>query len=609
LPGAGESFTLPAGLKMGSRAVTCPFDPTPSRRRRAAHAAAAALLAAVAAASLAGQSFANAREGLSVARPFEVGSSLSGNYLAAIVAGAERDTFAASTFFREALRDDPKNRELTERAFVAALANGNMEEAFPLGDRVLARQRDNGLARLAKGVQEIKARRYAKARSVLGKGGAERSRDITAALLTAWTYAGAGDRRRALATLDALKDDAFAVFRDYHAALIADLSGDKAEAEKRFKSALSGERSTLRVVDAYARFLATRGDREEAKRVYKGFNEIAPNLPIVVAALADLDAAKPLPPFVTNADQGAGETLYGLGAVGGRQGDELASLVYLRLSLYLAPENAQAIVTLGDVYERMKQEETAIDLYDSVPESSPLRVNADVQAALLLEVLGKSKEATEHLSAVVAANPKNQEALTALGNLQRSRKLYADAAATYTRVLDLAPKPDKSQWLLYYYRGIANERRKNWPSAEADLKRALDLNPEQPLVLNYLGYTWVDQGKNLDEAFKMLRRAVDLRQRDGYIVDSLGWAYYRLGRYDDAVRELEKAIELKPSDPVINDHLGDAYWRVDRKLEAQFQWSHARDLNPEPEDLTKILDKIKNGLNEPSIAKKSFWGG
>jgi Flp pilus assembly protein TadD len=237
-----------------------------------------------------------------------------------------------------------------------------------------------------------------------------------------------------------------------------------------------------------------------------------------------------------------------------------------------------------------------------VPKDSPLRVNADIQSALLLEALGKSNEASEHLSSIVAANPKNEEALTALGNLQRSRKLFSDAAATYSRVLELQPLPDKSQWVIYYYRGISNERRKNWPQAEADLKKALELNPDQPLVLNYLGYSWVDQGANLDEAFRMLRRAVDLRQRDGYVVDSLGWAYYRLGRYEDAVRELEKAIDLKPSDPVINDHLGDAYWRVGRELEARFQWNHARDLGPEPEELPKILDKIKNGLSDKPVA-------
>ena len=557
-----------------------------------------ALLAGTGAFALSCDSSLAARENIVVARPFEVGSSLSGNYLAAIVAGAQRDTFAASTFFREALRDDPKNTDLTDRAFVAALANGNMPEAMALTGRVIAHDRTNGLAHLARGVDQIKQRKYAAARAELTKGGGDHRRDITSTLLTAWSYAGAKDTRKALATLDTLTDDAFLVFRDYHAGLIAELGGDKAEAEKRFKSAYNAERNTLRLVDAYARFLATHGQREEAKKLYLAFDEVAPNHPIVLAGLAALDEGKPLPPFVRSAEEGAGEVLYGLGAVGGRQGDELASLIYLRLSLFLAPENALAIVTLGDVYERMKQEETAIDLYQSVPKDSPLRVNADVQAALLLETLGKSKEASESLSAIVAANPKSQEALTALGNLQRSRKSFADAAATYTRVLDLHPKADKSLWLLYYYRGIANERRKDWPAAEADLKKALELNPDQPLVLNYLGYSWVDKGSNLDEAFKMLRRAVDLRQRDGYVVDSLGWAYYRLGRYDDAVRELEKAIDLKPSDPVINDHLGDAYWRVGRKLEAHFQWNHARDLNPDPDDLPKILDKIKNGMSE-----------
>ncbi|TDX65737.1 Flp pilus assembly protein TadD [Methylosinus sp. sav-2] len=553
--------------------------------------------------SFVGEGSAHARESsLSIATPFEVGESASGNYLAAIVAGAERDTLAASTFFREALRNDPRNRELTERAFVAALANGNMQEAFALAARVATFDKNNGLANLTLGVEAIKAKKFAKARAVLAKGGLDRKHDVTSTLLTAWAYAGAGETKQALATADKLKEDAFAVFRDYHAALIVDSAknSDKAEATKRFKSAYGSERNTLRLVDAYARFLVAHGSREEARRVYRAFDDLAPRHPIVTAAIADIDTGKPLTPFVRDADAGAAEVLYGLGAIGGRQGDELASLIYLRLSLFLAPDNALATITLADIYERMKQEEIAIDLYDSVPKENPLRVNADVQAALLLETLGKTKEATDHLQAVIVEHPKDQEALTALGNIQRSRKLFADSVTTYTKVLDLQPQTDKSQWLLYYYRGIANERRKNWPTAEADLKKALELYPDQPLVLNYLGYSWVDQGVNLDEAFKMLRRAVDLRARDGYVVDSLGWAYYRLGRYDEAVRELEKAVDLKPSDPVINDHLGDAYWRVNRKLEARFQWNHARDMSPDPDDLPKILEKIDKGLTDAS---------
>jgi len=544
-----------------------------------------------------------ARESLTVARPFEIGESLSGNFLSAIVANEERDTFAASTFFREALRADPRNRDLAERALVAALANGNMQDAFGLAEKVLAQERKNPVANLTSAVEAMLAHKYAKAREGIAKDGGERPTDIKNVLLTAWTYAGEKQTKRALQTVDKIHGEGVATLRDYHAALIADLAGDKDEADRRFKAVMSADRTVLRLIDAYARFLSNHGDNEGARRLYKAFDEAVPAHPLVIAALGELDAGKTLEPLVRNPQEGAGEVLYGLVSLGGgRQGEELPSLIYLRLSQALAPDNVLTTFTLADIYERLKQEESAIALYDTVPDSSPLRVNADVQAGLLLETIGKNKEADQHLQAVVDAHPRNADALTALANLQRSRKLYDAAAATYTRALEIPGTPEKSKWLLYYYRGISNERRKNWPSAEADLKKALELFPDQPSVLNYLGYSWVDQGINLDEAFRMLRRAVDLKPRDGYIVDSLGWAYYRLGRWDDAVRELEKAIDLKPSDPVINDHLGDAYWRIGRKLEAQFQWNHARDLNPEPEDLPRILDKIKNGMGDkPSV--------
>ena len=549
---------------------------------------------------------ARARDNLAIGTPFEVGDSPAGNYLAALIAGAERDTLAAATFFRETLRYDPRNSELIERAFVASLANGNMPDAFGLAERLLQRDANNGLAHLALGIRAIKQRQFAAARNSLSKGGAGRQRDITATLLTAWSYAGAGDYKRALAQVDRLKDEGFGTFRDYHAALVADLANNVPEATKRFQAAYNGEKSTLRLVDAYARFQDRHGRRDEAIRAYEAFDQILPRHPLVTAALADLRAGKPLEPLIRTADQGAAEVLYGLGAVGGRQGDELAAIVYLRLSLFLSPKNGLATVTLADIFERLKQYEPAIEVYNSVADDSPLRVNADIQTALLLETLGKTEEAQKRLQDIVSEKPKNEEALTALGNLQRSRKQFVEAAATYTKALELSSKPEKSLWSLYYYRGIAYERQKAWPKAEADFKKALELFPDQPLVLNYLGYSWVDQGINLDEAFKMLRRAVELRPTDGYIVDSLGWGHFKLGQYDQAVKELERAIELKASDPVINDHLGDGYWRVGRKLEAHFQWNHARDLKPEPDDLDRILKKIDNGLpdeDKPAAAE------
>jgi tetratricopeptide (TPR) repeat protein len=541
---------------------------------------------------------ARTRDNLSIATPFEVGESPSGNYLAALVAGEEHDTVAAATFFREALRFDPHNPNLIERAFIAAVSNGNMQDAFGLASRLIAHDPNNNLARLTLGVKAIKADQFAAARRYFAKGGTSQQRDITATLLTAWTFAGTGDTRHALAMVDRLRGDNFGVFRDYHAALIADAAEKTPEALKRMKAAYAADKNTLRLVDAYARLMASHGKRDEAIAAYEAFDQILPNHPLVTAALADIKAGKPLEPLVKNAQEGAAEVLYGLGAAGGQQGDELAAMIYLRLALYLTPQNSLAIITLGDLYERIKQNEQAIDVYGMIRENDPLRTTADIQTGQILETLGRQDEAAKYLKKIVDENPKNVDALSALGNLQRAHKHYADAIETYTRALAGKSKPEKADWPIYYFRGISYEREKRWPEAEADLVQALALYPDQPLVLNYLGYSWADQNMNLDEAFTMLRRAVELRPTDGYIVDSLGWANYKLGHNEEAVKQLERAIDLKPSDPVINDHLGDAYWRVGRKLEAHFQWNHARDLDPEPEDLAKILKKIDHGLDD-----------
>ena len=528
--------------------------------------------------------------------PFEVGESQAGNYLAALVAGADRDTTAAATYFRETLRADPRNPELIDRAFAAALANGNMEDAFQLADRLLMRDPNNSLARLTVAVRAIADGQYAVARVQLAGGEAGRAHDVTTTLLTAWSFAGLNDGKDALTTLDRIRDASFAVFRDYHAGLIADLTGNAPEALKRMKAAYDGEKNTLRLADAYARYLARHGDRDGAKQIYESFAQVLPHHPIVEGALADLAAGRPLDPIIRNAKDGAAEVLYGLGGAGSRQGDELAALIYLRLALYLRPDHALAAVTVADLYEQLKQSQSAIDAYEMVPSASPMRASANIQAGLSLEALGRSAEATKRLQEIVAADPKDIDALSALGGLQRSAKNFADAAQTYDKAIALLDKPDRSNWTLFYFRAICFERTKQWPKAEADFKKALELFPDQPLVLNYLGYSWVDQGVNLDEAFKMLRRAVDLRPTDGYVVDSLGWANFKLGHYEEATRELEKAIELKPADPVVNDHLGDAYWRMGRKLDAHFQWNHARDMGPEPEDLPAILKKIDSGL-------------
>jgi len=302
---------------------------------------------------------------------------------------------------------------------------------------------------------------------------------------------------------------------------------------------------------------------------------------------------------VDSAQTGAAEALYGIGATLTRRGGEDLALVYLQLSLYLAPNHSLALLSLADLYESVKKPAMAIKVYERMPASSPLKRNAQIQLATNLDAADRSDEAIKILKGVTAEDGKDIEAVMALGNIERGRKKFADCVQTYSQGIDVLPQGnDKANWIYYYYRGICEERSKQWSKAETDMRKALELQPEQPHVLNYLGYSWIDQGINLDEGMRMIKRAVDQRPDDGYIVDSLGWAYYRIGNYEDAVKNLERAIDLKPEDPTINDHLGDAYWRIGRTLEAKFQWAHARDLKPEPEELPKIEAKMENGLPE-----------
>lgn len=529
--------------------------------------------------------------------------SLSGNYLAGLVAGLSKDTSAAAFYYTEALKEDPQSGDLIERAFVTLLAEGQMTDALKLAERILKREPGNEIARLAIGVRGIKTRQYSQARTFLNKGGRGRAADLTATLLAAWTFVGSKEFRRATETIDRLKgEETFTVFRNLHGGLIANIAGQHEAADVMLSQAYAAGGNTLRVTDLYGRYLAQRGNRDEAKKVYADFRKLMPRHPLILDQIKALEDGKALEPPVDTAAAGAAEVLYSLGAAGNGEGDELASLIYLRLSLWLEPANAMAIMMLGDVYERMGQFASANEVYDLVPINSPFRHNSELQVALNLEQLGRSDESIAQLNSLINHAGGSMDAYSSMGNVYRSRKEFEAAGKAYSQAIALIGQADASHWSLYYARGISYERTKQWPKAEADFKKALELVPDQPQVLNYLGYSWIDQGINLDEGFNMLKRAVELRPKDGYIVDSVGWAYYRLGKYAEALEYMEKAVALKPSDPVINDHLGDVYWRLGRKLEAGFQWNHARDLKPEPEDLQKILDKIEKGLPDDTVS-------
>jgi tetratricopeptide (TPR) repeat protein len=530
-----------------------------------------------------------------------------GSYLAARHANVERDAAAAALFYRSALRTDPKNNELLDRAFISSLADGDIDEAVKLADRILTMDKANRVARLVVGVRDLKQKKYAAAQLNINQSIRGPITDLVATLLSGWASYGAGDAKTGVANIDKLTGpEWYPIFKDLHTGMILEAANRDKDAGSRFERAYKLDDSMLRVSDAYARWLSRNKDGAAAAAIYEAFDKKVPRHPLVQEGLRETRAGKKMPPLVDSAQAGAAEALYGIGATLTRRGGEDLALVYLQLALYLQPNHPLALLSLADLYESVKKPKMAIKVYERMPANSPLKRNAQIQLATNLDAADRSDEAIKLLKGVIAEAPKDIDAVMALGNIERGRKKFADCANTYSLAIDAQPGvTDKNTWVTYYYRGICLERSKQWNKAEADMRKALELQPEQPHVLNYLGYSWIDQGINLDEGMKMIRRAVDQRPDDGYIVDSLGWAFYRIGNYEDAVKHLERAIDLKPEDPTINDHLGDAYWRVGRTLEAKFQWAHARDLKPEPEELPKIEAKIANGLPEDTSSAAS----
>ena len=541
--------------------------------------------------------------------------SASGSYLAARHAGQQRDAAAAAGYYRAALKRDPNNGELLDRAFLAFLVDGDVDEAVKFAERVAQADKNDRVARLVLGVNSLKRKQYASARRDLAQSIRGPITDLTATLLSAWSSLGANDSKGAITAIDHLAGpEWYAIFKDLHAGLIYDVAGNQKEAGKRLERAYKLDSTALRVVQAYGSWVSRNRSPKEAMTVFETFDKTLPRHPLVVEAMDKLKAGEKLPPLVANVQAGAAEALYGLGASLGRRGGEDLGLVYLQLSLFLSPNHPLALLSLADLYEALKKPELAIKIYDRVQSSSPLHRNAAIQMAANLDSLDRADEAQKHLEALIKQNPEDLEAIMALGNVLRGHKKFAECANVYSKGVSAIQKPEKANWVVYYFRGICYERSKQWAKAETDLTKALELFPDQPHVLNYLGYSWIDQGIKLDEGMEMIKKAVQQRPDDGYIVDSLGWAYFRLGNYEEATKQLERAIELKPEDPTINDHLGDAYWRVGRVLEARFQWAHARDLKPDAEELPKIEEKLKEGLpdetsSQAKAGKKSGDGG
>lgn len=533
-------------------------------------------------------------------------NSFSGAYLAARAAEVDNDVDRAIAYYQRALSFSPTDEAIQQSLMMLLISRGDFEEALPLAEDLREVPDIERFSKLALAVDAI---RSGEGEEALGLLEFEQESDLDrliTSVMRAWIEAGLGDADAALARLDGVEGPPwYALFVDYHRALIAAEAGRDDVAEQAFSAATvsleaggAAPEVFLRAHEAYARFRAANGDDGTALDILAKADELAPDRVTVVALREAIESGEEISPLVAGTEAGTSEILLNLSTALNRGGGEAFVRLYLNYALALQPTSDAVLLQLGGIAEMQRNAEEAIEIYGRIAEDSPIRQVSELQVGLNLADLDRHEEAVEHLEPLLEAAPDDRRAYLALGGVYASQQKFAEAAEVYDRAVARIETPEAADWNLYYQRGIAYERIKQWDKAEPNFNQALELYPDHPQVMNYLGYSWVDMNMNLEEGLALIQKAVDLRPSDGHIVDSLGWAYYRLGRFEEAVTELERAVSLMPSDAILNDHLGDAYWKVGRRLEATFQWSHARDLEPEEDLLEEINRKLRDGLVE-----------
>lgn len=529
-----------------------------------------------------------------------------GNFLAARHAREMNDNTNAANYYLRALREDPNSALLAQGAFIALIADGRVGEAVTLTPALRQVNPSEYLPRMTQASALMLARDYDAVLRLVAEGPTGGIHAAFNPLLAAFAHAGNGNADQAMANLQRLERHPLLSGVYAHLKpILLDILNQPEPTEAAYREAIEGrERAGTRQIDGMARFLERQNRSAEARRLLEEQMVFNPDNPVLLHALRRLDTkrSQPTEPLVGNAVEGLAEAMFAsASALGRSDGGDLAEL-HLQLALFLRPDLDDARMLLGDIYESRNRFDQALAMYAKVSPNSAYGESAQLRQAWSINELGRTDEAVRVLRRMASANTSSPRALLTLADMYRQMEKWPEATREYTAALERIPRLEARHWTILFGRGVAYERSKQFDKGEADMLKALELQPDQPLVLNYLGYSWVDMHRNIERATRMIERAVQLRPNDGAIVDSLGWALYRLGRYAEAVVQLERAVELKGGDPVITDHLGDAYWRVGRQEEAKFQWRRALGLKPEQDLALQVQRKLDQGL-DPVAAK------
>ncbi|RBI85953.1 hypothetical protein DRV85_08370 [Rhodosalinus halophilus] len=521
----------------------------------------------------------------------------SGDYLAARQAGYQSDFLSSARYYTRALAQDPSNPKLLEAATVSYLALGQVDRALPVARRLIETAGPNQVANMALVAHYGAEGQYERLLDIVGDGNGVGL--LVDGLVRAWAELGRGNMSEALIAFDEIGEErGLQGFALYHKALALASVGDFEGAEAIYASDTAGAmQMTRRGVIAHLEVLSQIDRNEDALALMQ--EAFGPELDPGLRDMRDaLEAGETLPfTMVTRPQDGLAEVFFTIaGALRNEASDDF-TLLYSRVAEHLRPGHIEALLMSAELLERLSQYELATETYKRVPRDHPSYHAAELGRAEALRLADKPDAAIEVLEQLAETHGDLPAVHSARGDLLRMLERYDEAAQAYDRAIALHDDPDTAQWFLYYARGIAYERQDMWPEAEADFRQALRLNPDQPQVLNYLGYSLVEKQEKLEEALEMIERAVEARPDSGYIVDSLGWALYRLGRYAEAVEHMERAAELMPVDPIVNDHLGDVYWAVGRRMEARFQWQRALSFDPEPDEAERIRRKLEVGLD------------